>query len=152
MLKPGFRRPERSLFRHGLVALLLGHALLSGISLAGAGIAVVAHKDSPVAQLTREEVAALFLGKRKLSNDVSVVPIDSKDSALRDRFYQSVADMNGLRVKAYWSRIVFSGQGRPPQAAAAPEARERLAVESGAVTYLPADQVTPDMKIVFSVP
>jgi hypothetical protein len=135
------------------LAAVLGLALLgSGVALAEAGIVVVARKDSPLAELSREEVAALFLGKRKLSNDVAVTPIDSKDSALRERFYLAVADMNGLRVKAYWSRIVFSGQGRPPREAALAETGALLSGEPGTLTYLPADQVTPDMKIVFSVP
>ena len=153
MLKSGFRKPAPTLSRRGLPVLLLGIALLcGGISRAESGIVVVAHKDSAVSQLSREEVAALFLGKRKLSNEVSVTPIDSKDGALRERFYLAVADMNGLRVKAYWSRIVFSGQGRPPREAALAEAGALLSGEPGALTYLPADQVTPDMKIVFSVP
>jgi hypothetical protein len=126
--------------------------LLGGVAGAESGIAVVARKDSPLAQLSRDEVAALFLGKRKLSHDVAVLPIDSKDGALRERFYQAVADMSGLRVKAYWSRIVFSGQGRPPREATPQEAGAILFGEPGALTYLPTDQVTPDMKVVFTLP
>lgn len=141
----------RTLARQGLAAAL-GLALLGGVAGAESGIVVVARKDSPLAQLSREEVAALFLGKRKLSNDVAVLPIDSKDGALRERFYQVVADMSGLRVKAYWSRIVFSGQGRPPREATPQEAGAILLGEPGALTYLATDQVTPDMKVVFSVP
>lgn len=126
--------------------------LQSQIVVAEAAIVVVVRKDSPLVELSRDEVAALFLGKTRHSNDIPITPFDSKDSALRERFYQAIAEMNGLRIKAYWSRIVFSGQGRPPQEIATSEARAKLADESGALLYLPADQVAPNMKIVFSTP
>lgn len=115
-------------------------------------IMVVTSKDSRISQLSREEVAELFLGKLKYINDIPVTPIDSIDSALRERFYQAVTEMNSIRVKAYWSRIVFSGQGRPPFEASVAEAYERIKAEQGALTYLSSNQVTPDMKVVFSVP
>lgn len=122
------------------------------IVVAEAAIVVVVRKDSPLVQLSRDEVAALFLGKTRHSNDIPITPFDSNDHALRERFYQAVAEMNSLRVKAYWSRIVFSGQGRPPQEISTSEALTKLADKSGALLYLPADQVAPNMKIVFSMP
>jgi hypothetical protein len=132
----------------GLVLTLLQ----SQVVVAEAAIVVVVRKDSPLLQLSRDEVVALFLGKTRRSNDIPLTPFDSKDNALRDRFYLEVAEMSGMRVKAYWSRIVFSGQGRPPQEVSASEARTKLADESDALIYLPADQVAPDMKVVFSMP
>jgi hypothetical protein len=153
MLASRFGAAPKTVFRQGLATLLLGFALLHGqLAPAETGIVVVARKNSAVPQLSRDEVAGLFLGKRKFGDDVAIVPIDSKDGSLRERFYLAVADMNGLRVKAYWSRIVFSGQGRPPREASAAEIGALLSTEPGLVTYLPASQLTADMKIVFTVP
>lgn len=153
MLISRFSAAPKIIFRHGLAAVLLGFSLLHGqMASAETGIVVVARKDSAVPQLSRDEVAGLFLGKRKFDSDVAIVPIDSKDGALRERFYLAVADMNGLRVKAYWSRIVFSGLGRPPREASAAEAGALLSTEPGIVTYLPASQLTANMKIVFTLP
>ncbi len=134
------------------VSILILTMARSDIALAEDGIAVVVKKDSPLMQLSRDEVAALFLGKTRYSNDIVVTPFDSKDKELRDRFYMAVAEMTGIRLKAYWSRIVFSGQGRPPQDLSVSEARAKLIDESGALIYLPADQVAPNMKIVYSMP
>lgn len=140
-------------FQPGWLILGLTLALLqTQIVAAAPPIAVVVRKDSPLLQLSRDEVAALFLGKTRHSNDIPLTPFDSKDNALRERFYLALAEMSGLRVKAYWSRIVFSGQGRPPLEIPMSEAGKRLADESGALLYLPADQVAPNMKIVFSMP
>lgn len=146
LLSTGLFQPRLLIF--GLVLTFLQ----SQTVVAEAAIVVVVRKDSPLVQLSRDEVADLFLGKTRHSNDIPITPFDNKDQALRERFYQAVAEMNSLRVKAYWSRIVFSGQGRPPQEISTSEALAKLSDESGALLYLPADQVAPDMKIVFSMP
>ena len=105
---------EKSLPVRYATAILLLVSLLFQVKIvmAETGIVVVANKNSPLPQLSQEEVAALFLGKHKSSNGITVTPIDSKDDSLRERFYIAVANMNAIRVKAYWSRIVFSGQTR----------------------------------------
>lgn len=114
-------------------------------------IVVVVNQNSPVAQLTRDEVAMLFLGKLKRVHDVDITPLDNKNAELRERFYQAIAEMNGIRIKAYWSRIVFSGQGRPPMVVSTVEAATKLDVDLGCMAYVQANQVTPSMKIVFNV-
>lgn len=116
------------------------------------GIIVVASKDSPISQLSREEVTELFLGKRKYFNDILITPIDITDNLLRERFYLAVSEMNNIRVKAYWSRIVFSGQGRPPAEVSIAEAFNRVKADVGTLTYLPGNQAIPDMKVIFSAP
>lgn len=134
------------------VWLILGLLLALSPVAAEPAIVVVVRQDSPLSQLSRDDVAALFLGKTHRSNDIPLLPFDSKDSDLRERFYQEVAEMSGMRLKAYWSRIVFSGQGRPPRELSTAEARTKLADESDALIYLPEDQITPSMKVVFSTP
>lgn len=139
-------------FTTSLVAIILLHCSVIVPAEAEANIVVVTHKDSPLTAMTKEEVVELFLGKHKTSQDIEVKPLDSKDRDLRDRFYTATANMSGMRIKAYWSRIVFSGQGRPPHEIPSTEADSWLTNDSGALTYLPMDQVTDDMKIIFRVP
>ena len=137
---------------HWLVMGLMLALLQSQIVVAEAAIVVVVRKDSSLVQLSRDEVAALFLGKTRHSKDIPLTPFDSKDNELRERFYLAVAEMSSMRVKAYWSRIVFSGQGRPPREVSVSEVSAKLMEQSDALIYLPADQVASDMKIVFSMP
>jgi hypothetical protein len=153
MLKSTFCRFKHTWYRKRLVALLGGVLLVYGPLVWGdTAIVVVTGKSSQITQLSQEDVAELFLGKRKHSHGEAVTPLDSNDAALRELFYLAVAEMDSLRIKAYWSRIVFSGQGRPPQEASMAEASTRLINEPGILMYLPAEQVTPDMKVVFSLP
>ncbi|MGR8929072.1 MAG: hypothetical protein ACU836_00425 [Gammaproteobacteria bacterium] len=132
-----------------LVALLLAYRTPSS---AERTIVVVTHSNSTLTTLSQDEVTALFLGKYKSSHDVLVKPFDNTDSHLRERFYLAIADMSAMRVKAYWSRIVFSGQGRPPKEISPADAATVLANETNALTYLREDQVTDDMKILFKIP
>jgi hypothetical protein len=116
-------------------------ALLVFVSMANAeSIAVVTQEGVQIASLSREEVADLFLGKRKiLVAGQTLTPVDVSDESLRDSFYQKVAEMRSVRVKAYWARLVFSAQGRPPRELKLTEAKHLIQSESGYVTYLPAN-------------
>lgn len=125
---------------------------LSGPARCDVGIVVVANRTSPVVSITREEAAELFLGKRRtVGNNVPLVPLDSDDGALRDGFYRSVAGMSSMRVKAYWSRVVFSGHGHPPPELSLSEAQARIATDADAVTYLRAQRLTPAMKVLLEL-
>jgi len=144
-------RMKRHLIALTTAALLLHHSAIAPAE-SETSIVVVVHKDSPLTPISQHEVVDLFLGKYKSSHNVQVKPLDNKDGALRDRFYSAVANMSAMRVKAYWSRIVFSGQGRPPHEISSAEAGSWLTNDTGALTYLPLNQVGDDMKIIFRVP
>lgn len=124
-------------------------------------IAAPAHADSvivvsdagvPVTALSREDVADLFLGKRQITVEgLSLTPVDVDDDELRAAFYQGVADMSGIRVNAYWSRLVFSAQGRPPRKVALDVARSLIKSQPGVVTYLP-DGDADGLRILLRLP
>ena len=43
------------------------------------------------------------------------MPLDQRiGSPLRDEFYARVASKTPVLVKAYWSKMVFTGRGQPP--------------------------------------
>jgi hypothetical protein len=112
----------------------------------------VTHEDTPVASLSREDVADLFLGKRKLAIAGRVLtPIDIGDETLREAFYQAVAEMSAVRVNAYWARMVFSAQGRPPRKLPLSEARTLVQAQPGLITYVPAGG-NGEFKIVLRLP
>jgi hypothetical protein len=116
---------------------------------ARADLVVVVAPDSPVTSLSQNEAGAIFL---KIRSDtlqgVAVTPYDSSDEALRNRFYQACCNKNALQVKAYWSRLVFSGRARPP-ATLPPEAvAATLVSQPAALLYLDARALTPQMKVV----
>lgn len=119
---------------------------------ADSNIAVVANRNSKITDLSKQQVAELYLGKRKtLHDDITVISVDSNEGDIRERFYQLVADMTIVRLNAYWSRIVFSGQGRPPAVLSLQEAVARVANDPNAIAYFSSEHIAADMKVLLNI-
>lgn len=99
---------------------MLAAALVFGLgAFAGpvqADVVVVVSARSTLVALSREQTADLFLGKAvRLPDGEPAAPVDLPEgSPLRDEFYQAYAGRTPAQVKALWSRIIFTGRGRPP--------------------------------------
>lgn len=76
----------------------------------GPAIAIVVSERSAIRSLSQEDIAAAFLGM----SVQNLAPIDSDDVSLREAFYQQLLGRSRNQMRAYWSRMVFTGQGRPP--------------------------------------
>lgn len=133
--------------KHLLRRLLVCALLLLGAPVQAEQIALIAHRDSPQRELNRQEAADLFLGKRQSLDGQSLNPIDISDEQLQAHFYDAVADMSLTRLKAYWARLVFSGQGRPPPKIALNNAVDRIQRDNAAVTYVYANAIPRDAKV-----
>ena len=47
------------------------------------------------------------------------MPLDQNEgSPLRDEFYLRVAGKSPAQLKAFWSKLIFTGRGRPPKSVA----------------------------------
>jgi len=104
-----------------------------------ADVVAVVGARSPITNLSKNEVMAIFLGKRtRFPDGSSAVPIDqSEGSAAREEFYSQYADMSAAQIKAFWSKIIFTGRGQPPKAVAnAEEAKKLVATNPNAITYI----------------
>jgi ABC-type phosphate transport system substrate-binding protein len=85
-----------------------------------AEVVVVVSANSPIAKLSPNEVADVFLGKlTRLPGGTAVQPLDQVEgSATRAAFYQQFTGKSPAQVKAFWSKVIFTGRGRPPRALA----------------------------------
>ncbi|GAB6141529.1 hypothetical protein JCM14076_22580 [Methylosoma difficile] len=142
--------PINNLLNRSIIGLAL--LLLLALPLAAEPLAIVTQDSPEAAPLTREEIADLFLGKRKISlAGVNLTPVDISDEALRESFYQGIAEMSTVRVNAYWSRLVFSAQGRPPRQLPLEEAKALVLSTPGIITYIP-DAHSNGFKILLRLP
>ena len=100
------------------IRLATGLALVLGLATAQADVVAVVSAKSPIGELSRNQVIDIFLGKRTRFPDGSAaVPIDQTEgSAARGEFYSRFASMTPSQIKAYWSKIIFTGRGQPPRA------------------------------------
>jgi len=133
----------------GLSALLLLASIESGAR-AEDVVAVVSAK-SPVTSLTQSQVADIFLGKAsRFPDGTQAIPIDQpEDTPVRDRFYTQVAGKSPAQVKAYWSKIIFTGRGQPPvQAANGVEVKKMIAQNPAAIGYIDSTLVDESVRVV----
>ena len=84
---------------------------------AQAQVSVVVHPSNS-AELDKVEVSRIFLGKSKsFPNGSEAVPVSLADgSAGQAEFNEKVLNKSASQLKAYWSKLVFTGKGTPPKA------------------------------------
>jgi ABC-type phosphate transport system substrate-binding protein len=100
-----------------LRAAALGALTLTSSVNAQSEVVAVVAAGSPISGLTREQIAEVFLGKStRLPSGTLAVPLDLPEgSPTRDEFYLRVAGKSPAQLKAFWSKLIFTGRGRPPK-------------------------------------
>lgn len=139
------------LLRHllaGLLAAALSHS-------AGAGeLVVIVSSKSPVNSLRQEQVADIFLGQiASFPGGAEVVALDQRiGSPERDEFYSKVTAKTPPLVKAYWTKMIFTGRGQPPREVAGSAAiRKMVADNPGLIGYIDKSALDASVKAVLLV-
>jgi ABC-type phosphate transport system substrate-binding protein len=130
---------------------LLGIALLLACVPSRADVVVVVSAQNPLASLDTDQVSALFLGKTSTPSDgPPLEPVNQAEgSAMRDEFQTRFLGKTAAQVRSYWSKVIFSGKGRPP--VEVPEdgaVRRYIATHPNAVGYLDRSQVDKGLRII----
>jgi ABC-type phosphate transport system substrate-binding protein len=130
-----------------LIGLLLG--LASGA--ATADVVVVVSAKSPVGALSKAQVEDLFLGKTiRFPDGALAVAIDQAEgSAVRNEFYDKIVGKSAAQIKAYWSKIIFTGRGQPPPSvSSAVEMIKRISADPAAVGYIDRGMLNDSVRAV----
>ena len=124
---------------------------LSLSALAHADIVAVVSAKSSVTRLSTSQLADIFLGKVSRFPDGSLaVPVDLGDGcAERDQFYAKVAGKTPAQIKAYWSKIIFTGRGQPPKVVQnGSDMKEYVAANIDAIGYIDSMMVDDSVRVV----
>jgi ABC-type phosphate transport system substrate-binding protein len=116
-----------------------------------ADVVAVVSSSSSITALSDAQLAEIFLGKvSRAPNGMRIVPIDqAEDSVEREQFYARIAGRSAAQMKSYWSKIIFTGRGQPPQAINnVVELRRRIAGDPSAIGYIEASQVDDSLRVV----
>ena len=129
------------------IAMLAISQLWVAVAYADPQIVVIVNPAA--ANLTKEQVSDLFLGKIKIYK-----PIDLPNSAaIKAEFYEKVAGHDLSQVKATWSRLLFTGQGQPPKELPDSAAvKKAVAADPKAVGYIAKSDVDSSVKVILEVP
>ena len=127
--------------------IITGLSLLLASSYAMADIAIIANADSS-ASASQKDIKKIFLGKK-----TSMSPIDqSEGSTIRDSFYKSIAKKNTSQMKAYWSKMIFSGKAIPPETSDNDTAvKAWVAKTPKGVGYIDSGSVDDSVKVLLTI-
>lgn len=83
----------------------------------GAPFYVVAHSTVAASSLSRAELSAIFMRRRRSWRDgAEIRPVEpSSRSKVRERFSNAVHGKSVAYVTRYWHRVIFAGRGVPPE-------------------------------------
>ncbi len=118
-----------------------------------ADIAVVVSAKSPVGNLTSEQVSQIFLGKTSsFPGGQPALPIDQAEGqAARDEFYSKITGKSASQVKAYWSKLIFTGKGQPPREVPnSAEVKKLVANNPNTIAYIDKGSVDSSVKVVLA--
>ncbi len=132
----------------GILAALLVNAP------AVAGVVVIVNPSANVSEITPKQAKSLFLGKaKKLPDGEKAKVVDqSKSSASREVFLKKVLKKSEKKLKAYWSKQVFSGKASPPKQLDDDAAvKSYVSSTAGAIGYIDSASLDDSVKPVLTI-
>jgi ABC-type phosphate transport system substrate-binding protein len=136
-----------------IVKAMMGACLSAALPLA-AQVAVIISTKNPISKLTPDQVSQIFLGQAKtFYTGAAAYPLDQRDSyPIYREFYQKVTGKSSAQVKAYWSKMKFSGNAQPPQELPSGASVVKLVSENPKyIGYVDLKDVGPGVKVVLTL-
>lgn len=145
-----------TLFLRNTLRHLLAISLLAPVcALASAAeLVVIVSAKSHVVSLRADQVADIFLGQiGSFPDGAEVVALDQRlGSMQRDEFYSKVAAKTPPLVKAYWTKMIFTGRGQPPKEVAGSAAIRKLVADNPTmIGYIDRSALDASVKAVLFV-
>jgi ABC-type phosphate transport system substrate-binding protein len=132
--------------------MLIGLALSLASAVAMADVVAVVSAENSVTALNKSQLADIFLGKtNRFPDGTQAAPIDQAEgSAARNEFYDKIVGKTAAQIKAYWSKIIFTGRGQPPPTVSSSlEMKKRISENPAAIGYLDRSMVDDSLRVVF---
>lgn len=115
-----------------------------------ADVVVVISSKNPIVTLSKSQVADIFLGKTvRFPDGALAMPIDQQEgSPVRDEFYATFTGKSPAQLKSHWTKIIFTGRGKPPMAVASgADVRQLIAANPQAISYIERSAVDSTVKV-----
>ncbi|MCK5791989.1 MAG: phosphate ABC transporter substrate-binding protein [Ketobacter sp.] len=136
-----------------LTPLMAGLILLTTLLNARIALAEVAVIVNPAndSNITSDDISKLYLGKtKKFPNGKNAVALDRKEgSSERIQFLEATTGKDESQMKSYWSRLIFTGKGVPPQVVETDaEVKELVSRNPDIIGYIDAAAVDDSVKVI----
>lgn len=128
--------------------LALALSFVSTIALADIAIIVNPSNNNTISE---DDINRIFLGKNKSfesGDSIKAVNLKSGDD-IRTEFEKKALGKSSKQVKAYWSKLIFSGKAKPlVESGSDEEALKFVADNPEAIAYVDANKVNDTVKVV----
>jgi ABC-type phosphate transport system substrate-binding protein len=120
-------------------------------------IVVIVNSALTIDSLTKEQVADIFLDKNHLfPNNEKTNPVTPLPSAaLYSEFANKMLGRNDSQLRAHWSRLIFTGMGKPPtEMTSVDNIKDYVADNENGIGYIYASDLSSEeseFKIVFKL-
>ncbi|KAA1162336.1 phosphate ABC transporter substrate-binding protein [Pseudoalteromonas distincta] len=127
--------------------------LASALSLCSFGalaeVAVIVNPSNANA-LDAETIKKIYLGKAKsFDNGNKVNPATQNGTAIADEFNSKVVGKSSSQLNAYWSKLVFTGKGTPPEKFDSDQAViDFVAANDDSIGYIDSSKATDKVKVI----
>ena len=118
-----------------------------------ANVAVIVHPSNGAA-LSQDDLNKIYMGRSKsFADGKAAEAVNLADSvAARADFDQKALGRSSSQMKAYWSKLVFTGKGTPPkELGSEQEVLDYVANTPGAIGYVSASAVNDKVKVALSL-
>jgi ABC-type phosphate transport system substrate-binding protein len=114
-----------------------------------AELVIIVNPQNPATRMFPSQAAQFFLG-----GSVLFIPVEqAENSAIRAEFYKKVLEKEPAQVQAIWSKIVFTGKGKPPKEMKSSAEVKKIVSESpNAIGYIEKSAVDDTVKVIATVP
>lgn len=132
---------------------LIGLALSLPAGGAAADVVAVVSAKNPVTTLSKPQIVDIFLGKaRQFPDGRPAVAVDQVEgSPIRDEFYREFSGQSPAQIKAYWSKIIFTGRGQPPpEVSNDVEVKKFIAKHPDAIGYIDQKLADDSVKVILT--
>ena len=119
--------------------------------LAYADVVVIMHPSQTIT-INQDDVTRLYMGRLGDVAGVNLVPVNLVDShPLKSQFDEAALGRSSSQLKAYWSRLIFTGKGTPPKEVGSDsEVLALVAANPNIIGYVAADKVDDSVRVVMT--
>jgi ABC-type phosphate transport system substrate-binding protein len=114
-----------------------------------AEVVIVANPGVPEKTISKQDMEKIFTGKKsKWSDGSKVIPVVQNKSDGHEQFTLKYVSKSAAQFKAYWNKMIFTGEGKPPQSFDSNESLINfVSTTPGAIGYVTGGNEDKVMKI-----
>ncbi len=114
-----------------------------------AGVTVIVNTGN-ANTIDQDEIKKIYLGKSKsFADGVKVNPVNQNGNSITDEFNDKVIGKSSSQLNAYWSKLVFTGKGTPPEKLDNDQAVINfVSSNADAIGYIDSSKVSDAVKVI----